>query len=493
MLKLQSITKSFPGVKALDGVSLEIRPGEVHALCGENGAGKSTLMNCLVGNIQPDDGQLYWNDEAITITSFQQARRLGIAIVYQELSVIDSLSVAENIYAGHPPLTGRGLINYPELYAQTRLLLDQLGLHEIEPRQTVGRLSISAKQMIEIAKALATRPRLLILDEPTSSLTERETQVLFRIIRQLKAEEVGIIYISHRMHEIKQISDRVSILKDGTYQGTFQTESTGIDQIIKRMVGRAVTPVAYTSHVQEEVLLEVHQLTGRGFSNVSFQLRKGEVLGFAGLVGAGRTELAQALFGANPVQSGTLVFKGKEMRFRSPGEAIRSGIAYVPEERKRLGLFLEKNLYENIASAQLTGQKYRAAGFRKTAEHYRQAWGIRTPSVEQRVGLLSGGNQQKVVLAKWLNTSPDLLIVDEPTHGVDVGAKAEIYNLLKNLTELGKGVILISSELPEVLALSDRIAVMHQGRLVRIVPGQEASEESLMQAASGQLLEEELE
>ena len=486
MLTLQSISKSFPGVKALDNVSLEIRAGEVHALCGENGAGKSTLMNCLVGNQQPDQGALFWEGKAVWIKSFDQARRLGIAIVYQELSVIDSLSVAENMYAGHPPVTRRGLIDYPALYRQTRHLLDQLGLDGIDPQQKVGWLSIPEKQMIEIAKALATQPRLLILDEPTSSLTERETQVLFRIIRTLKAQGRSVIYISHRMHEIRQISDRVSILKDGTYQGTFQTESTSIEQIIQRMVGRELVASTYESHVQDEVLLEVQHLTGRGFADVSFELRKGEIVGFAGLVGAGRTELAQAVFGANPVRSGKIVFKGREVRFRGAGDGIRAGIAYVPEERKRLGLFLEKNLVENIASAQLTGARYRTDKFTRSAEQYRQAWGIRTPSVKQRVGLLSGGNQQKVVLAKWLDTNPDLLIVDEPTHGVDVGAKAEIYGLLKNLTKLGKSIILISSELPEVLALADRIAVMHQGRLVRTFPGREATEESLMQAASGQ-------
>ncbi|GAB3171772.1 sugar ABC transporter ATP-binding protein [Telluribacter humicola] len=488
MLRLENISKSFPGVKALDEVSLEFRAGEVHAVCGENGAGKSTLMNIITGNYQPDQGRLVWNGHEISIPNVQHAQRLGISIVYQERSLVDSLSVAENIYPINKPRYRWGIINYSALYQNTQQLLDQLQLTEFSPRTPVSLLSSAQKQMVEIAKALATGPKLLILDEPTASITERETKLLFRIIRRLKEEGVAIIYISHRMAEIKEVADRVSVLKDGRHQGTVEARDTTIDTIIRMMVGRDMTHKAYASDAGEEVVLSVRNLSGRGFRNVSFQLHKGEILGFAGLMGAGRTEVAKAIFGANPVSEGEVVLREQAVQLTHPSQAIGLGIAYVPEDRKQSGLFLDKTIAENIASARLQDLFYEEEATVHTAQQLQQQLGIRTPSVKNKVIKLSGGNQQKVVLAKWLNTRPDILIVDEPTHGVDVGAKSEIYDILKKLTAEGKSVIVISSELPELLTLADRIAVMHEGRLVRILNKDEASEELIIQIASGQTL-----
>ncbi|HEV7348604.1 sugar ABC transporter ATP-binding protein [Telluribacter sp.] len=486
MLHLENISKSFPGVKALDGVSLEFKAGEVHAVCGENGAGKSTLMNIITGNYQPDGGRLVWNGEEIHIPDVQHGQRLGISIVYQERSLVDSLSVAENIYPINKPKYRWGIINYPALYQNTQQLLNRLQLNEFSPKTLVSSLSPAQKQMVEIAKALAMNPQLLILDEPTASITERETRLLFEIIKRLKEEGVAIIYISHRMAEIREIADRVSVLKDGKYQGTVVSRDTTIDTIIRLMVGRDMTHKVYASNAAGEVVLSVRNLSGAGFQNVNFQLNKGEILGFAGLVGAGRTEVAKALFGANPILSGEVILRDETVQINHPSEAIGLGIAYVPEDRKLSGLFLEKTIAENIASARLQDLFYEEDATVSTAQVLQQQLGIRTPSVRNKVMKLSGGNQQKVVLAKWLNTQPQILMVDEPTHGVDVGAKSEIYDILKTLTAEGKSIIMISSELPELLTMADRIAVMHEGRLVTILNKEEASEEKIIQIASGQ-------
>jgi ribose transport system ATP-binding protein len=485
MLTLTHITKHFPGVRALSEVSLTVAAGEVHALCGENGAGKSTLMNILAGNLQPDAGQIGWRDEAVRIASPQAARALGIGIVYQERSLVDTLSVAENLFPDHPPRTGWGLIDYPALYRDTRNLLDRLRLTDLDPRTLVGRLSPGQKQMVEIAKALATNPKLLILDEPTASITERETETLFGIVDDLRASGAGVIYISHRMAEIRRIADRVTVLKDGIGQGTFDARTTPPEELIRRMVGRELREVAYQSSATNEVVLEARNLTGTRFRDVSFRLYRGEILGLAGLIGAGRTELALALFGQEPFRSGELLKNGVPIHPRHPAEAVALGIAYVPEERKSSGIFAERSVADNIVVAEQSNRWFDESRNARTAERAVQQLGIRTPSVRQPVGTLSGGNQQKVVLARWLNRKPEILIVDEPTHGVDVGAKADLYEILRQLAAEGTAILLISSELPELRLLADRIAVLHEGRLQTILPREVASEETIMQYASG--------
>jgi ribose transport system ATP-binding protein len=371
------------------------------------------------------------------------------------------------------------------LYQQTRLLLRQLKLDAISPTTIVGKLSAGQKQMVEIAKALAIRPSLLILDEPTASLTKQETDTLFEIIRHQKNAGVSIIYISHRMDEIRAIADEVSVLKDGMYQGTVDPKTTPTERIIQMMVGRELQQAGYHSNVQKEIRLQVKALSGKGFTNVDFNLYKGEILGVAGLLGSGRTELAQAIFGDVAIDSGAILKDGQEMKIGHPQQAIELGISYIPEERKSLGLFLDKSITENIVAARLQRGMYREKSNHLTAEALKQQLDIRTPSVRQQVRKLSGGNQQKVVLAKWLNTRPDVLIVNEPTHGVDVGAKAEIYQLLKKLTSEGKSILLISSELTELLLLSDRIAIMHNGSIRDVLTREQATEEKITALASG--------
>jgi ribose transport system ATP-binding protein len=484
MLRLQKISKSFSGLKALQGVSLEFAGAKVHAICGENGAGKSTLMNIIVGNLRPDIGDIFWEGVYIEIENIQQAQRLGIGIVYQERSLVDSLSVAENIFPVDKPVNAFGLIDYAKLFQKTESLLEQLQLKNISPKTVVGKLSAPQKQMVEIAKALAQNPSLLILDEPTASVTHKETETLFNIIRQLKARGVAIVYISHRMAEIKQIADVVTVLKDGCLQGTVDAQ-TPSEQLVKMMVGRELLFVKHESDKQPETKLEVKNLSGEGFQNVSFELHKGEIIGIAGLLGSGRTALARVLFGDTRITGGQIFKDGKEMIFHHPADAIVAGIAYIPDDRKSLGLFIEKTVSENIVSTRLIKGLYKEADNNRTSESFKERLGIKTPSVKQLIRKLSGGNQQKVVVAKWLNTEPDVLIINEPTHGVDVGAKADIYSILKKLTREGKSIIMISSELPELLLLADRIAVMYTGRLQKIIDKQDATEEIITELASG--------
>lgn len=485
MLQLSHITKTFPGVKALQDVSLQFKGGEVHALCGENGAGKSTLMNIIAGNLQPNSGAIYWQEKEVQLQNRQQSQNLGIGIVYQERSLVDSLSIAENIFPVNQPKTSAGLIDYKKLYQQTGSLLAQLKIGNLSPKTPVGRLSSAQKGMVEIAKSLAPNPSLLILDEPTASITHQETETLFHIISDLKQRGAVVIYISHRMAEIKEIADMVSVLKDGVYQGTVDAKTTPVNEMVKMMVGRELATIAFESHRQQEVVLEVDGLTGKGFQDVSFQLFRGEILGFAGLLGSGRTEMARALFGDIPVEKGNIKKEGKSFRLNHPSDAISNGIAYVPDDRKALGVFLEKTIAENIAVAKLKGGRYQEKKVVQEAVGFGERLRIKTPSVKQLVRQLSGGNQQKVVIAKWLNTAPDIFIFNEPTHGVDVGAKGDIYALLKKLTAEGKSILLISSELHELLLLSDRIAVMYNGRLKGIISREEATEEKLAALASG--------
>lgn len=484
MLELQHISKHYPGVKALDKVSLSIKEGEVHAICGENGAGKSTLMNIISGSVIPNEGKIWLKGQQLRCKNPKEAYEKGIAIVHQERSLINSLSIAENVFAGRAPRNKWGLIQRKKLYTQTQKLLQELGLTSLSPTRQVATLSAAQKQMVEIAKALSVNPDVLILDEPTSSVGEKETQLLFDILKDLKQKGKAIIYISHRMAEIFQIADTITVLKDGQHQGTFHAHELNQSALIKLMVGRELTASQFPSYRQKEVMLEVEGLSGEGFNDISFQISKGEIFGWAGLVGAGRTELAMAIFGATPFMLGKLCLDGLQYQFHHPREAVEAGIAYVPEERKSLGVFLENSILENIQAVQLNQSFWMSPDTKTQATTLQKKLQIKTPSLSQKVGLLSGGNQQKVLLAKWLATQPRLLIVDEPTHGIDVGAKAEIYQILKELAEEGLSIMLISSELPELLLMADRIGVMKEGRLVDIVDKAEASEERLLKLAT---------
>ncbi len=487
MLRLSHISKQFPGVKALDDVTFDVRAGEIHALCGENGAGKSTLLNILTGNLQPNAGQIELHGEVVRIDGPAHATSLGLAIVYQQLSLVDGLSVAENIFANRQPRNRFGMVNYRALNDAARDLLHRLNLDDIRPETPVSRLSVAQKQMVEIAKALSQNPNILLLDEPTASITKRETQTLFRLVRQLRDEGKAIVYISHRLAEIFAIADRVSVLKDGDYQGTWPVADITTDQLIRHMVGRDITTTRTPSVATKKVLLSVENLSGERFRNITFDLHKGEILGLAGLVGAGRTELARAIFGADPARSGSIHLNGKRVHFHHPADALQTGIGYLPEERKTLGIFPERSVMDNLLSVGPPANSaglYNARAGRTIANEYKETLRIRTPSVAQAIVNLSGGNQQKVVLARWLRTNPDVLIVDEPTHGVDVGAKAEIYDLLRQVAAQGKGVLLISSELPELLTLSDRIFVIREGQLTGELVGTDATEEAIMVLAT---------
>lgn len=485
-LILEKITKTFPGVRALSSVRLEVEAGEIHALCGENGAGKSTLMNILAGNFPPDEGSITLDGELLHFRRPQEAFEKGIAVVYQHLSLVDSLSVAENIFANQHPHNRWGFIDYSALHKKTQELLDQLHI-QVRGDQAVSRLSPSMKQMVEIAKALARKPRILVLDEPTASLTDKETATLYKILQRLKEAGTSIIYISHRLAEIFALADRVTVLKDGTWQGTWRASEMTPESLIRTMVGRDIKTIQRKALKSSDVLLNVKNLSGARFRNVSFKLHRGEILGLSGLAGAGRTEIARGIFGADRT-TGEVEISGVRLNTGHPADAIGAGIAYVPEERKTLGLFSGMSITENIIAAYLNQQKknrlFNAGKNRSIASEYREKLRIVSPDVAQKVVNLSGGNQQKVVLGKWLLTGPDVLIVDEPTHGVDIGAKYEIYELLRELAGQGKGILLISSELPELLALCDRIVVIRQGEVSGELSGEEASEEKILNLAT---------
>ena len=486
MLKLTNISKTFPGVKALSEVSFTLNKGEVHALCGENGAGKSTLMNILSGNLQPDEGgEIRLNNLKITIQNFNHARSLGIAIVYQERSLIDTLSVAENIFANRSPKNRWGFIDFERLFTDTKAILNQLDLGFLNPNTLVSELSPAEKQMVEIGKALSQNPEILILDEPTASITEKETQTLFNIIKTLKSKGTGIIYISHRLAEIFEIADVVTVLKDGKHQITEPVSDSSPEQLIKRMVGRDIVMLEGKSHAKMDIVLEVQNLSGGIFHDCSFQVKKGEIVALAGLVGAGRSEVARAIFGIDKKSAGTIKLNGEILDLKHPANAISKGIGYVPEDRKSQGLFMEMSVKENILAGVFS--KSDAVSEQEQtniAQHYKEELRIQTPSIDQTIGLLSGGNQQKCVLARWLHLNPKVLMVDEPTHGIDVGAKFEIYQLLRKLAEKGTAIILISSELPEVLIMSDRILVMHLGKIKGELSKEEATEENILALAS---------
>ena len=488
-LEIRSVSKAFPGTQALDEVSLSVRKGEVHAILGENGAGKSTLMLILAGVHQKDSGEILLEGKPIEIRNTHRAQQLGISMVHQDLSLAPPLSVAENMFANRQPLNSLGLIDRTRLFQQTREALAPFELN-IDPRIAVRDLSVALQQVVEIATALSRSAKVLILDEPTSALTEHETAILFRTIRRLCEQGVSILYISHKLSEVKEIADRFTVLRDGKVVDTLDTKDASQDDIVRMMVGRDLGHYfPDMGHVEEECLFEVRDLSGHNFNSVSFKLYRGEVLGLAGLAGAGRTDMARAVFGAEPLTSGEIYLHGKRVQIHSPADAVTLGIGYVPEDRKEAGLFLSLTVRENTIAASL--KQFSGVIFMD----HRQALAaaadmvrnldIKTPSLQQQVMNLSGGNQQKVMLAKWLVIKPKVLIVDEPTRGVDVGVKADVHRLLRDLANQGVGVIMISSELPEVLGMSDRILVMREGRIVGEVLHAEATEERVMSYAAG--------
>ncbi|MBP2549809.1 ribose transport system ATP-binding protein [Neorhizobium galegae] len=491
LLSLQNISKEFPSVRALADVSFDLHRGEVHAVCGENGAGKSTLMKIISGVYTPTSGRIVYKGVERSFSSPLEAENIGIAIIHQELNLVPHMTVAENIYLAREPRRGF-LVDRKKLKADAQACLDRLGV-SISPDRLVRELSVAQCQMVEIAKALSLNAEVLIMDEPTSSLTEQETRLLFKVIHDLKASGVGIVYISHRLDEMAEIVDRVTVLRDGQYVATDHFADTTVDDIVAKMVGRSLEEKfpERTSTPTEEVIFSVDNLTRAGvFRNVSFTLRRGEILGFAGLMGAGRTEVARAIFGADPLDSGTVTMGGKTLSIRSPRDAIASGLAYLSEDRKAQGLAVKMPVDANMTLANMEelSNRFGLIDFGRHAEvanEYVDLLSIKTPSIRQPVRLLSGGNQQKIIIGKWLFRKSRILFFDEPTRGIDVGAKYAIYKIMDELARDGIGVILISSELPEILGMTDRVAVFHNGTITGILETAKTNQEEIMRYASG--------
>jgi ABC-type sugar transport system ATPase subunit len=488
-LAMRNVVRTFPGVRAVDDVSLEVRRGEVHALIGENGAGKSTLMHLVAGVYQPDSGAIELDGASIVGLNEQGAADAGIAMVYQERSLVGALSVAENVYAGRQPVNALGIIRRAPMYEGTRRILADLEV-DIDPRTTVALLSPGQQQMVEIAKGLSHELKLLILDEPTSSLTINEGRHLFRVIRRLAAQGVAVVYVSHRMAEVFEISDRVTVMKDGRVTGVRETASVTPGELISLMVGRELSfePDPRRAGTDAAVALEVRDLVADPVVSASFALRYGEILCLAGLVGAGRTEVCQAIFGARPIQSGSVLIEGRELRSHSPADSMAAGISMLPEDRKEGGLFTDFTITANVVAANLAAYTHSGllskSEMRKVSQRYADELRIATPSVEREVRFLSGGNQQKVLLAKWLARQPRILIVDEPTRGVDVGSKADLYRILRDLAASGIALLVVSSDLPEVLALAHRIVVMSEGRVVGELDAASATEIAILELAA---------
>jgi ribose transport system ATP-binding protein len=491
LLEARGVGKTFPGVRALQDMHLELRRGEVLALVGENGAGKSTLMKLLSGIYTPDEGEFFLDGRPLRVTGPRDALEQGISIIHQEFNLMPDLTVAQNIFIGREPRAARVFLGDRRLDAKAAELLDRLRL-PLGPRQRVGDLTVAKQQMVEIAKALSYDARILIMDEPTAALNDAEVQVLHDLIRRFRRPDTAVIYISHRMDELKAITDRITVIRDGRYVDTLDTATTSMPEVIARMVGREIAGGARPEGVRadRETVLSVRGLTTRALlRDVSFDLREGEILGFAGLMGAGRTEVARALVGADPVESGTVTLRGKPVRIANPAEAAKHRIGYLSEDRKQLGLLLEQDVNANIGLSSIR-ERFQSFGFvratvmRERSRELVDALRIRTPSVDQTAKFLSGGNQQKVVIAKWLVKDCDVLIFDEPTRGIDVGAKEEIYRLLNDLAGQGKSIIMISSELPEVLRMSHRVVVMSEGRVTGQLDATEATQESVMHYAT---------
>ena len=493
ILTMKGIDKSFPGVHALDHVDLEIRKGEVLALMGENGAGKSTLMKVLTGIYKKDSGTITYEGKEIEFANTREAQDAGVVIVHQELNMLGHLTVAQNLFIGREFMNGVK-IDDKKMNEEAKKLFDKLNV-DIDPTETMSNLTVGKQQMCEIAKAVSFDAKVIIFDEPSAALTETEIEAMFEIIRDLKKRDIAMVYISHRMDEIKVITDRVTVMRDGTYVGTIITKDSTKEDIINMMVGRVIYEDPKTQSMvapDAPVVLEVKNLNaGKMVQDVSFKLHKGEILGFSGLMGAGRTETARALFGADPVDSGEIYINGKKVTINSPRDAVRCGIGYLSEDRKRYGCVVQKTVAENTTMATMKNfmnglliDKKKEA---KVAQEYVEALATKTPSVEQLVVNLSGGNQQKVVIAKWLTRDCDILIFDEPTRGIDVGAKNEIYKLMNKLASEGKSIIMISSEMTEILRMSDRVIVMCEGKKTGEIDIAEATQENIMNLATREI------
>ncbi len=489
LLRMEDICKTFHGIKALDKVNFDLYPGEVHTLVGENGAGKSTLMKILSGSYQSDSGSIFINEKQTQIKSPADAIEIGIGIVYQEFMLAPHLSVAENIFIGREPVKYGDLLDWSKMYENTATLLEELNVR-IDPKTRVEDLTVAKRQLVEIAKIISQKPTILILDEPTSSLSDSEVEVLFEKIQVLKSHGIGIIYISHRMDEIKRIADRVTVLRDGQYIGTLEKKQIDLKRIIEMMVGRKDTAIYKRERkiIKRNPVLEVKNLSNDKVKNISFQLHEGEILGFAGLMGAGRSEAMRAIFGIDPTDKGEIFIRGKRIDITHPKEAVRQGIGFAPEDRKEQALFLEKDICTNVSIAMLYKRK---GGIRSPQKEYSltkefvKKLNIQTPNIYQLTKRLSGGNQQKVVISRWLSIDPDILILDEPTRGIDVGAKTEIYEILSKMVDKGVAAILVSSELQELLAVADRIIVMHEGEITGELSFQDATQQKIMYLATG--------
>lgn len=490
ILSMKGITKSFSGVAALKNAALDLKAGEVVALMGENGAGKSTLMKILTGIYSKDSGEIQYMGQEVCFKGPAESEEAGISIVHQELNMMNDLTVAQNLFIGREEMNGF-LIDDKKMNEKARELFKVLKI-DINPAEKIGNLTVGKQQMVEIAKAISSKAKVIIFDEPTAALTDSEIEELFKVIRDLKKQGTGMVYISHRMDEINVISDRVIVMRDGEYVGTLITKECSKDDIIKLMVGRAIFGEPKTaSNVAKDapVVLKCENLNrGKAVKDVSFELRKGEILGFSGLMGAGRTEVARLIFGADKKDSGKIFINGKEVTINTPEDAVAHGIGYLSEDRKRYGLIVDKSVEENTVISSLNdfvkGIFIDKAKSKEVSQKYVESLKTKTPSVSQLVKKLSGGNQQKVVIAKWLVRNSDILIFDEPTRGIDVGAKSEIYALMEKLAKEGKSIIMISSELPEVLRMSDRVIVMCEGRITGILDIAEANQEVIMQSAT---------
>lgn len=495
LLQMKNIYKSFNHIYALKGVSLNVRPGTVHALMGENGAGKSTLMKCLFGIYTKDSGEIIFDGKSVDIKDAKDALDMGISMVHQELQPIPERDIAENIFCGRYPVKSFGpitIIDHNKMYEETNKYLKEVGL-SFDSRTKLSKLSVSQMQSVEIAKAISANAKLIILDEPTSSLTENEVEVLFGIINKLKAKGVAFIYISHKMEEILKISDEVTIMRDGTYVGTWDASKLTTDIIIKHMVGRELTNrYPQRENVPGDVVFKVSHYTSpdrKSFKDVSFELRKGEILGIGGLVGAQRTELMEGIFGIREKKTGSLEFKGEELVVEKPRDAITKGLAMLTEDRRATGIFGVLSVSDNVGIASL--DKYIDHGvvinekkLKVVVDYNIKKMNIKTPNNETQIQYLSGGNQQKVIIGRWLANAPDVLILDEPTRGIDVGAKYEIYTIMADLVQQGKSIIMISSEMPELLGMSDRVMVMCEGRMTGELTRQEATQEKVMELAT---------
>ena len=488
ILEMKNITKEFPGVKALKGVDLRVRPGTVHTLMGENGAGKSTLMKCLIGIQRPTSGEIYFDGKKVEYGSPAQALEAGISMIHQELSPVPERPVCENLWLGRLPMKNRLMVDHEKMRSDARELFDRLGL-DLDPDEKMGNLKVAKMQMVEIAKAVSYDSKIVIMDEPTSAITESEVEHLFRIIEDLKKKNVAIIYISHKMDEIFRISDDITVYRDGEYVASDRAENLDVDKLITLMVGRKMDNIFPKVECPiGDVVLKVENLSsGRAFHDVSFELHKGEILGFAGLVGAGRTEVVETIFGMRPKTGGHVYKDGHEINVKSPADAIANKIGLLTEDRRGNGIVGLQSVGVNtiLANIKQYGFVLNHRQMRKDAEQYSQALNVKTPSLDQLIMNLSGGNQQKVLVGRWLLTDPDILIMDEPTRGIDVGAKSEIHALITKLAGEGKAIIMISSELPEVLGMSDRVVVMHEGELTGIIDRKDATSDLIMKYATG--------